>query len=369
MIVNRALVREVLQTSGAVTLVILSIFLVVRALGFLQAAARGDLPVDSVLILVGLKMVSYLDVILPLMLYIAVLMVMGRWSRDNEMTVLAACGVGLANYLKPLGMLALIAGSLVAAFSLYLGPLAVTKGFNIEQEYRSRSEIAGVVPGVFMETRKGGGVYFVESYDADAGRYENVFVYKSSFGREGVVVAKYAFQSVDELTGDPFLILKNGTRYEGNPGEPDYRILDFESYALRIEPETHTPRLVPVKGRPTSVVARDPHPLMVSEWHWRIAKVVVVPVLLLFALAFAFVNPREGRLPSMVMAFAAYFLYTNGLGLAVAMMKRGELGPSIGLWGVHGSFLAVALFFLYRRSRNLALIPIPRIRLRRWARA
>ena len=45
MIVNRALVREVLQTSVAVTFVILSIFIVVRSLGFLQQAVRGDVLV------------------------------------------------------------------------------------------------------------------------------------------------------------------------------------------------------------------------------------------------------------------------------------------------------------------------------------
>lgn len=155
MIINRAMVAEVLRTSGAVTMVIFSIFLVMRALGFLQQAARGDLPVDSVFILLLLKLVAYFDVILPLMLYIAILMVMGRWSRDNEMAVLSACGVSLFNFLKPLFVLVLIMGSIVAVFSFYLTPQANLMGWELEQEYRDRDEISGVVPGVFMETRRG----------------------------------------------------------------------------------------------------------------------------------------------------------------------------------------------------------------------
>ncbi|MDH3281215.1 MAG: LptF/LptG family permease, partial [Gammaproteobacteria bacterium] len=133
MIVSRALVREVLYTSGAVTVVIVSIFFVVRMLGFLKEAAQGDIPVESVLILVLLKLISYLDVIIPLMLYIAILMVLGRWSRDNEMTVLAACGIGLGNLLQPLAVLAALTAGLVATFSFYLGPLAVRAGHAIEQ--------------------------------------------------------------------------------------------------------------------------------------------------------------------------------------------------------------------------------------------
>ena len=61
MIVNRALVREVLETSVAVTFVILIVFVVVRSLGFLQQAVRGDVPVEAVLTLVVLKISSCRD--------------------------------------------------------------------------------------------------------------------------------------------------------------------------------------------------------------------------------------------------------------------------------------------------------------------
>lgn len=347
------------------TLVIICIFLSVRVLGFLREAAQGSLPVDSVLILVALKTISYLDVILPLMLYIAMLMVLGRWVRDNEMTVLAACGVSLAQFLKPVLVLIIIVGALVASLSLYLTPLAVRKGWQIEQEFRNRSEIAGVIPGIFIETRRGRGVYFVEQFHRDADRYENIFVYKSSFNREGVVVAKYGFKRVDELTGDEFLILKNGTRYEGNPGQPDYRIVDFETYALRIESRNQIPPIEPVKARPTNIIYGDDVPELVGEMHWRIAKVISVPILAIFALGFTVINPRQRRLTSMIMAFVVYFIYTNALATSVGRLRSGKLDPDLGLWGVHAVALVLALILLYRRSRNLSMLP--RLRLRRAA--
>ncbi len=363
LIVNRAFVREVLNTSGAVTLVIVCIFLSVRVLGFLREAAQGSLPVDSVLILVGLKTISYLDVILPLMLFIALLMVLGRWVRDNEMAVLAACGISLTNFLRPLLVLILVVGSLVALLSLYLTPTAVRKGFQIEQEFRDRSEIAGVIPGIFIETRRGRGVYFVEQFHRDEDRYENIFVYKSSFKREGVVVAKYGFKRVDELTGDEFLILKNGTRYEGNPGEPDYRIVDFETYALRIEHRHKLPPVLPVKARPTSIIYKDDHPELVGEFHWRVAKIVSVPILAIFALAFTMISSRQRRLANTIMAFVVYFLYTNALATSVGRLRSGKLDPDIGLWPIHAAATLIAVILLYRRSQNMTLLP--RFRLRR----
>lgn len=363
MIINRAMVVEVFRTSGAVTMVIFSIFLVTRVLGYLQQAARGDLPIESVLVLLGLKLVSSFDVILPLMLYIAILMVMGRWSRDNEMAVLSACGISLFNFLKPLFVLILMMTSIVATFSFYLTPKAEMVGWTLKAEYSKRDEISGVVPGVFMETRSGRGIYFVEGYDDEADRYKNVFVYKSSFGKEGVVVSKYAFQRIDELTGDKFLVLTNGTRYEGRPGSPNYRIVDFETYALRIEPEAAPPVIAPVKARPTTVIAKDSHPALVSEFHWRIAKVLVVPALGLFALTFSFVLPRQNRVPGMIMAFLIYFLYTNLLGFGVALISRGRLSGDVGLWGIHLAFLLISVVLFYRRARNLPLLPIPSVSL------
>ncbi|MFC1665821.1 LPS export ABC transporter permease LptF [Pseudomonadota bacterium] len=363
MIVNRALMRETLQTSGAVTLVMLTIFMVVRLVGFLRQAVNGDFPVDSILILLLLKMISYVDVILPLMLYVAILMVLGRWNRDNEMSVWAACGVGLTSFLRPMLYIVLIMGALVSAFSLYLAPLAVRVSKALELEFSQHNDISGVVTGIFEETRGGSGVYFVERFDKDAGNYRNIFVYNSEPKNESVVISKSARQMVDELTNDQFLVLQNGTRYDGNPGEPDYRIMEFETYAVRLKQRPKGTPAIPLKGRTTQEVFMSSKPLMVTEWHWRISKTLSLPVLVLFALAFSNLNPRNSRIPNVVMAFVAYFSYTNLLGFGVAMMKKGTLNPHYGLWFVHVVFLIIAIYLFSRRSENRPILPSLRFRL------
>ena len=73
MILHRTFVSEVLRTCGAVTLIMLVIFLVIRTLGFLRMAAEGVMPLGRIVSLLGFKLLSYLDGMLPLMLYIAIL--------------------------------------------------------------------------------------------------------------------------------------------------------------------------------------------------------------------------------------------------------------------------------------------------------
>ncbi len=357
MIINKSFITEVLRTALAVTFVIISIFLVMRVMGFLSQAADGVIPVEGVFSLVGLKMVSYLDVMLPLMFYIALIMVLNRWYGDHEMAVLASAGVGLAHFLKPMSVLIFTLGSLVAFFSFYLTPLSIAKGYALEREYRESNEISGVITGKFVEAKDGNGVYFVEDYNRKTGNYENVFVYRASFDREGVVVSRTAYRTEDERTQDQFLVLVNGTRYEGNPGQPDYRVVDFEKYAVRIEPRNQTKLYLPIRARKNSEIMNNPEPQYRSEWYWRIAKVFTLPVLALFALALSHVDSRRGKSTGMVLAFLVYLTYTNLLGYAVALIKKGDASSSLPIWIIHCTYFCLAVYCLYRRNYNLPLLP------------
>ncbi|MFT5572457.1 MAG: lipopolysaccharide export system permease protein [Cryomorphaceae bacterium] len=357
MIINKSFITEVLRTALAVTFVVISIFLVMRVMGFLSQAAEGIIPVGGVLSLVVLKMVSYLDVMLPLMFYIALIMVLNRWYSDQEMAVLASAGLGITHFLKPLGMLVVVLGAVVAFFAFYLTPLSLAMGYSLEQEYRASNEVSGVITGKFVEAKDGNGVYFVEGYNRATGNYEDVFVYRAAFEREGVVVAKTAYRTEDEKTEDNFLVLVNGSRYEGVPGSPDYRVVDFEKYALRIEPKNRTKLYLPIRAKANKELRESDNPKLKSEWYWRIAKVFTLPVLALFALALSHVDSRRGKSTGMVMAFLVYLTYFQMLGYTVALVKRGDAATGMPIWLVHGSYFLLAIYCLYRRNYNLPLWP------------
>ena len=357
MIIHRAFIREVLHTSSAVIAILFSIFLVTRVVDFLRQAAEGDIPINSVFLLVLLKMITYLDIIVPLVLYISMLLVMGRWIRDNELTVISACGIGMRQFIRPVIILFLVVGAMVAGFSLYLSPLSAEITHGKEYEYRNRTDVTGILPGVFTETRDGGGVYFVESYDEETDTFRDIFVYNGDEEEEGVVVANIGFKTVDETSNDDFLILKNGTQYRGAAGAVEYGVLDFETYALRLKQRAFADFALPVKAMPTNELLQQDHRTAIGELQWRISKIAMLPVLMLFAMAFSSIRYRKARFPGMMTALLVYFVYSNLLGFAVAMIRRGALNPYIGLWIVHAVFFSLALYFFYRRDQNKRLLP------------
>jgi len=356
LILNRALIRETTQTGGAVALVLISIFVVIRLVAVLRQAAEGVIPIDSVLQLLFLRLITNMDIILPLVFYVSVLMVLGRWSRDNEMTVISACGISPMNLLRPMLILAAVISVLVGLFSMYLSPLSVRVIEAIQQEFESRQEITGITPGVFTETSQGG-VYFIEKFNEEVGYYQNIFFYGQERGEELVVVAGIGFQSVDVQSNDLFLVLKNGTRYTGTPGEPDYSVVDFETYAIRLEQRRPTNLAIPVKGMKTRELFNSSHRIRVSELNWRLSKIAVIPVLILFALAFSGIENRSNRVPKMIFAFLIYFAYANLVGFAVAMMRKGELNPYVGVWYVHIGFLMFGGWAFWRQLMNQPILP------------
>ena len=361
MIIHRAFIREVLHTCGAVSVILLSIFLLTRLTSFLRQAVDGDIPLNSVFLLLMLKTITYLDILAPLVLYISMLLVIGRWIRDNELTVISACGIGMNQFLKPAMTLCVIIGAMTALVSLYLSPLSTEASRSVVQELRSHAGVAGVVPGVFTETRDGGSVYFVESYDNQSGAFGNLFVYHGG-AEDEVLVADSGHTGVDEKTNDDFLILKNGTRYRGTAGVAEYNALDFETYGLRLKQRGRGSHKLPLKAMPTLSLAdgnpdRVGYAAAIGELHWRVSKVVMLPILMIFALAFSSIAYRKARFPGMLPALLVYFAYSNVLGLGTALIRREVVNPHVALWVVHLVFLGLAVCLLRRRNLNQRLLP------------
>jgi len=171
------------------------------------------------------------------------------------------------------------------------------------------------------------------------------------------VVSQFARRVVDDKTGDEFLVLESGTRYEGQAGTPEYRIVDFTNYALRIEFKKKVVTVMPSRARSNTDVRTSGIPKLRGEWFWRISKVLLVPILAIFALALAYENVRRGRSISLIVALLVYLFYNNFTAYSVAAIKKGQTTSSGMMWLIHLAFLIIAAYLLYRRNYNLPFLP------------
>lgn len=362
MIVHRAFYREASQTTAAIVVVLVVVLVLFGLTSALGRTVRGDYAESIVLRLLGWQTLRRVDLLLPLAFYLGVLLTFSRWYRDNEMAVLAACGVSLAQLLRPVFLLAVVVALLAGGASFYLNPLATRMIDELRAEGSQRPEFAGITPGVFSESVAGGRILYAERV-AEDGRMQQIFLHNPGGGRPRVIFARSGYPFLDEQTNQRLVTLLDGWAYEGTPGQADYRMVRFAKYTLRLDPKPIGPPPTTMEGLPTPALFATAGAEAVGERQWRLSKPLLVFVLALYGVVLAYTDARRGRLGNLFAAILVYFIYSNLLGLAQTWLKRGQTPAELGLWWVHALMLVVAIFLFFRRSRNRPLLP--RLRLAR----
>jgi lipopolysaccharide export system permease protein len=347
MIFHKALVREFANTALATFFVLLGITLTTQLVKLLGQAAIGLITSTGVLALLGFTVVNYLAVLLSLTTFIAVLLTLTRSYRDSEMVVWFSSGVGLTRWIRPVLAFSIPLAAVIGLLSLVLSPWAVSRSEDLRRIMDSRDDVAAIVPGVFRESSRADRVYFVEEISGSENMVANVFVSSNQHQKLGVMVARRGFQETAE-NGDRFLVLLNGRRYEGTPGTPEYRVYEFERYAMRVEIGEARARAPTLKTLATVDLISEPSAKHLAELSWRIGLPVSALVLSLLAVPLSFVNPRAGRSVNLVLALLIYMTYSNLLSIVQAWISQSRMSFALGL-GVHVIMIAFLVLLFYRR--------------------
>lgn len=358
-IFHRALIRDFANTGAVVFLVLLMITITTQLIRMLGWAAQGAIPPDGVLILLGLAALRYLPILLSLTVFIAVLTVLTRSYRDSEMIVWFVSGRSLLSWMRPVLAFAVPFVLLTGLLSLALSPWAVRKAEVFRHQIENRDDVSAISPGIFKESKQADRVYFVEKLTGDLSMVANIFVHSKQHDRTGVMVASRGY-SETVANGDRFLVLLNGRRYEGQPGSAEYRITEFERYAIRIETQESKKYVPTMSSVPSLDLWRSPTREHQAELIWRMGIPASALVLSLLAIPMSFVNPRAGRSLNLIVAILLYMVYSNLMSIAQSWVGQGKVPPWVGWTAVHIGMLGLLAFLFWRRLSVLPLLRLGR---------
>lgn len=347
-IFHRTLVNEFISNGLLVFAVLLGIIVVSQLIRLLSEAVSGVVAVDGVVALLGFSAMNYLPVLLSISLFISILLTLSRSYRDSEMVVWFCSGIGLTRWIRPVLWYALPVVGLIALLSLLVSPWSLRKADEFKTKLQSRDDVTAATPGLFRESKQSDRVYFVDNVDSGSNRVGNIFVQSEQNGKLGTMVAKHGLQETFP-NGDRFLVLINGTRYEGTPGQRDYRIVEFERYAMRIDAAPVKQAVPEVRTMTTMALLRNLTPWNISELEWRIGLPISAAILALLAIPLGYVNPRAGRSLNLIMAIVLYMLYNNMISVTNTWVGQGKLSPGAGLWAIHAVMLSLTILMFYRR--------------------
>lgn len=350
-VLQRALWSELARNTALVTLILVGIVVITLLVRLLGKAIGSGFTVEAVFVLLGLTAANYLGSLLTIALFIAVLLTFSRYYRDSEMVVWHSAGLSLLGWLRPTLQLVIPIIMLIACFSLFVSPWANNMAEQYKEGLKNRDDITVATPGIFRESNHGDRVYFIDNIQVDSNKVGNIFVQATQNGKQSIMVAK---EGKRELMpdGQRYLILFNGTRYEGVPGQADYTIVSFERFSLRIEPE---PQVALQKQSARTISSwqlfQSDNQKYQGELQWRIGVPLTALILVIMAIPLSFVNPRAGRSLNLILAIVMYALYNNLLNMTTSWVAAGKVSALVGLIGVHGVMLIIALLLFYKRTQ------------------
>jgi lipopolysaccharide export system permease protein len=364
-ILFRYLTREILSTMLAVTFTLLIIVVSGRLVAYLGSAAAGNLPAGLVFTVIMYRLPGFLELIMPLAFFISVLLALGRLYVDSEMVVISACGIGPGRLLAIIMVPALITAAVVATMSLLVSPYTTLRVQTMLHDARNTTGLELLSPGRFRIINQGQGrVTYVDRMDQDSGEMFGVFAADRLAGHDGssrqvLIVAERGHLDVDPDSGERFLVLQEGTRYLGQPGDLAYQVMDFAKLGQRMEQPPSSPLYRKQDMLTTSELLQSRRADSRATLQWRVSLALLVLVSTLMAMAMARTDHRRGRYGKLFPAFLLFMVYLVLLNAAREAVNKQQISPDLGLWWIHGIFLLLGLALLfggdYWRARRARL--------------
>jgi lipopolysaccharide export system permease protein len=346
---DRYLLKECVINLAAVTGVLWLIYVSTRFARYLADAAVGNMPADVIFSLLGLSSLGALSILLPIGAFLAVMLSLGRMSSDNELTVMAACGISRLRIMRNVMLFAGTVAVIVAVLALFVVPGALSDRYQLQEKAKISANTTGLIAGSFKESEEGDWTFYSQGLSANKQFMENVFIEIQRDDKPLIFRSETGHFEIDQQSGDKFLVLEEGYRYEGKAGDQDFTIAEFGTHSLLIEKGQQGEVRERHKALPTAELLERGAPRDIAEVQWRTAAALMTLLLCLLAVPLANAGPRQGRYAGFVPAVLVYIIYSNLLAVNRAWVAKAEIPAWLGGIWVHLLMLAVLLLLLNRQ--------------------
>lgn len=342
-IVTRYISTQLFTSTVASCFVLALIFIGGRLITFLNYAAEGRLDHTAIFIVLFYRTPGFLQLILPMALFLGILLSYGRLYLDSEMTVLQAAGISQWKITQFTILPILIMTFVVAIFSLYITPWGSAKYEELLYHAKANSQFDILVPGKFHVNHKLGRVTYVEDILKSSKDMERLFFAEEHENHQIHVTAARGIKLIDSETGIEYLQLQDGYRYQGLPGQANYQITKFNTYTIKVsEPEIAKDEME-IQTMSTLDLIKERSPFARAELQWRLSIPIIVPIVALIAIPLAKVNARQGQYLKMLPAIIGYLSYLSLLITCKSWIEEEKAIALLGMWWVHLLFLTIAV--------------------------
>ena len=203
-----------------------------QSLPLIDLIINRGLSIDVFLYLAALMLPSFLDIVLPIGVFIAVLFTFSRLITESELVVMRAAGLSPLALAKPVLILAAIAFAVLMGLSAYVLPVTNQAFRDLQFEIRNRFVSSLIQEGTFTTVSDKLTLY-IRNRDAN-GDVVGLLINDSRDPQRPVTILAERAAFADSPTG-PRIVMVNGNRQQFDPQTRKLSILTFARYTLDLD--------------------------------------------------------------------------------------------------------------------------------------
>ena len=361
LIIGRYLIREITAPFVRVLLILIVLFATYSAADLLSDAASGLLSAGSIAELVGLKLLISLEVLIPISLYIAVVLALGRMNSDSEVTAMLALTIPpwkiISSVVKVCVMLALVVGAL----SFFGRPWAYARLHRMAGYAAVTLHTDAMEPDTFYVGDHGQRVIFFARRAGPGAPAQDVFVQVRHEGYTQIISARLA----DPLQGGwqrgvSQVHLLDAHVYDiGRDGKTTDQVVDAGDLILNPNTDSGPGADYSAVATPSRKLVGSTGPADIAELQWRLSTPVSTILLGLLGIPMSVSRPRQSRYARFGTAILAYFIYYLLFTSARTWVQHGAVPSLPGIWWVPGLLALFLLGTLVKPALSLRHGPRP----------
>lgn len=231
-VLDRYILRQCLGIMLFVTAVLTVTVWLAQSLRLVDLIVNRGLSAEIFVYLAVLILPRFLDIVLPIGVFIAVLFVFNRLTSESELVVMRAAGVGPLTLAKPVFTLAGIAALVLLSLSAYFLPASNREFKDLQFEIRNRFVASLLQEGTFTtisdqltiyiggRDQRGEVTGLVVNDDRDRDKPVTITAERGAFAESG---------------GGSRIVMVNGTRQQYDRTTGKLSVLTFERYTLDLD--------------------------------------------------------------------------------------------------------------------------------------
>ncbi len=343
--------QEILHLMLMILISFLVIMISISFVRYLALAADGAMPLKNAFALLGVVLPNFIDLLLPVSLFLAIVVGLNRLLHDNELLIGFACGMSFSSLILKLFRFSLPVCLICFVLSFAVVPKMVEYQNQLTEINSQNASILNYIQSGRFFALGDNQIVYISNIDLKNRNSQNIFLYQKNEDVTKILLSPMGSIS-NQGNALANIALENGQEYDlPNTMNPlAIRIASFQHLNMILIPNYDFDN-TDLNAVSSLRLIKQHTPRDLIELEWRATLPLAALVLTVIGTVLSDLRPRKSKLVKIFYAIMLFIIYFNLITVIKSLLNHGQFPLFPGLFIVHFGFLLAGIVLLAMRER------------------